>query len=301
MQVWIDGKFVEQEQATVSVLSHAVGRGVVVFETLRICETIDGVAISTLQEHLQRFENSLQLLQMDPGYSLEEIARAVKECTRINQVTEGVCKIFCYYPGPAWGSMPAEPTPSLAVACGSNQEFGVETHKHGKPIKLGVSSFRKLDKESVPIKAKVSGYYVGDYLSLLQAKQRGFDTQIMLDEHGNICEGGSFSCFFVKNEVLITPPSHRVLDGTTRKVVLDLAGMLGIETREEDVPADLVHEYQEGFTTGSIKGITPIAQLEDHAMSQCCPGPVTARLMDELKKVYHGEVKEFRHLLTFVD
>jgi branched-chain amino acid aminotransferase len=271
MQIWINGGFVNEEQARLPLLSHAVGRGVIVFETLKICETVDGPALFTAQAHIDRLINSLDLLKMEPGYNKTEVLEAIKDCARINKVGEGVCKVFCYYPGLSWGSIPTDSKPSLAVICGPTETFGFNAAKRGKPVKMGISTFRKLHDDAVPTKAKVTGYYVGDYLSAIEAKERGIDVQIMVDMKGRLCEGGTFSSFFVKDQVACTPPVTRVLEGTTRQVVLDVAAWLGIKTCEMDIPADEVSGFDEAFNTASVSGLVPVSEFEGRALGNSCP------------------------------
>ncbi len=299
MLVWIDREFVPQNEACVPILSHGFCRGLAVFDAMKVASTTDGPAFVALEEHVDRFIESCKLMSLDIALSKAQIIEACKETARRNKVEEGPSKIFAYYPQVTWGTLSEQKYATVAIFCGSYADFGVDPSKKKTAMRLGISSFRKLHQETVPIKAKVAGYYVGAYLTAKEAMSRGYDEAIMADTEGRICEGGSFSTFFVINGVLCAPPQKRVLDSTTRAIAIAVAKSLDIKFEERDLYIKDLDQVDEAFSTGSVMIIMPVSKLEGKELGDC-PGPVTKRIREGMNKVYRGEWPEFKHLLTYL-
>ena len=189
MLVWINEEFVSPEKACVPLLSHGFSRGLVVFDVLLITSTDNGPAFVALDEHIDRFIQSCALMYMKLPYTRDEILSACRQAARKNQVQQGACKIFAYDPQATWGTLSKAEYATVAIYCGDYADFGVDPSKKKKALNLGISSFRKLPQDTVPIKAKVAGYYVGAYLTSKEAANRGYDEAIMADSQERICEG----------------------------------------------------------------------------------------------------------------
>ena len=299
MQVWLDGEFVHHEEVCVPLLSHGFSRGLAVFDAMKITPTVDGPALLALDEHAERFFKSTELMHLELQIGQDELIEAIKQAARLNQVEAGACKIFAYYSQPLWGTIPTGGKASVAIYCGSYADFGVDPAKKKNALNMCISPYRKMHQETAPIKAKVTGYYVGAYLAAVEAKSRGYDEAIMADTEGHLCEGGSFSTFFVVDGVLTTPPVDRVLTGTTRAIVLDVARDIGLPVEERDLRISDLDQVSESFCTGSVLSVAPVCSIEGKSLGEACPGPLTGQVKTSMDQVYEGRNPKYRHWLTY--
>lgn len=299
MEAWLDGEFVDWQEVKVSPLSHAFSRGVAIFEVALVCSTERGPSVFLHQDHLERFYNSARLMHMDLAQSPQELGRAILETARRNRVSDGLLKYYAYFTGQEMSPLPKADHPSVVIYGGSNEQMGFDPVKASAPKAAGLAPYRKLHCESVPIKAKVTGYYVGAYLASLELTQQGIDVPIFLDAEGFVTEGGVQNHFFVRGGEIITPPLKRVLAGTTRRVVIEACREQGLTVREEDLRAEDLAEMEEGFCCGSISRISPFKSLEGRELSPC-PGPVTRRVLEIMDQVYRCARPEYTRYHTLV-
>ena len=186
---------------------------------------------------------------------------AVFETLKANGLSRGFIKIIAYYHQIAFGPEPPREPLSLSVfTIDPDQDLG------GSPmpeaVSVCLSKWCKLDPRTVPVKAKAAANYLNGMMSRLEARERGFDTAIMLDTAGNMAEGATESVFFVKEGRLFTPGPEGILDSITRKTVLDLAPALGIETRQADLSPEILQTAEEVFLSGTPVKVLPVHTLE---------------------------------------
>lgn len=301
MEAWIDGRFKDHTEITVSPLSHCFSRGVAVFEVVNILATPKGAAVLCLKEHVERFFKSAELVSMKLPISPEELSQAVLDTTRQNNVSSGICKFFAFYPTVELKPVPTDSRVSIVIYCADDAEFGFDPKKASKPVSAGVSRYRKIHPETLPIKAKITGFYVGAYLAAVEMAAKGYDDAIFVDTEGFVCEGGTHNNFFVKKGIIQTAPLNRVLTGTTRAVVIEVAKESGFEVREADIRPDDLTGFDEAFCTGSLMRVAPMHSIEGKKLGDACPGPVTAAVMEAMDKVYGGLNDGAWKWLTLVD
>ena len=301
MQAWIDGQFKDSTEITVSPLSHCFSRGVAIFEVAPILATPKGAAVLCLTEHVERFFKSAELISMTLPLSPDELYQAVLDTSRQNNVTAGICKFFAYYPTLELKPVPKDDRVSVVIYCANYADVGFDPTKASRPVAAGVSKYRKLHPETVPFKAKVTGFYVGAYLAALEMADKGYDEAIIVDTEGFVCEGGTHSNFFVKNGVIKTAPLHRVLTGTTRKVVIEMAKEAGFEVQETDIRPEELAEFDEAFCTGSLMRVAPISSIDGHKLGASCPGEVTSAIIKAMDQVYGGLTPGSWKWLALVD
>ena len=140
-------------------------------------------------------------------------------------------------------------------------------------VSVCLSKWCKLDPRTVPVKAEAAANYLNGMMSRLEARERGFDTAIMLDTAGNMAEGATESVFFVKEGRLFTPGPEGILDSITRKTVLDLAPALGIETRQADLSPEILQTAEEVFLSRNA--------------GQSPPGPHPGKAQDRTRSRPH--------------
>ncbi len=296
--IWMNGRLVEFEKATVHVMSHALHYGSGVFEGIRAYDTPGGAAVFRLREHVKRLYNSAKIYRMELPIPEAELAGAVLDIIRANEF--GACYIRpLVYRG--FGPMGVNPLPSpveIAIAAWPwGRYLGEEAIERG--VEVCVSSWRRAAPSTFPMSAKATGNYLNAQLIKMEALANGYVEGIGLDIHGNVSEGSGENLFLVKDGTLITPDiASSLLSGITRDAVMQLARGAGIEVREQHVPRGLLYTCDELFFTGTAAEITPIRSVDRIPVGDGRPGEITRRMIGDFHQVVTGMVEDRHGWLT---
>ena len=147
-------------------------------------------------------------------------------------------------------------------------------------------------------KAKATGNYLNSMLALTDALKNGFDEALILGSNNTVNEGSGENVFLVKDGKLITPDLVTVLDGITRKTIIDIAKDDNIETVERKIDIDEVFTCDEAFFTGTAAEVTPIIQVDDKKIGDGKPGIITKKLQKNYFDLIHGKIKKYSDWLT---
>jgi branched-chain amino acid aminotransferase len=160
-----------------------------------------------------------------------------------------------------------------------------------------ISSWRRIDDNVIPARGKVSGAYANSALIKTDANMAGFDEALVLDNNGHISEGSAMNIFMVRDGVLVTPPvTDNILEGITRKSVMELAGKeLGIPVMERSIDRTEVYICEEMFLTGTAAQITAVTKIDHRPVGAGVMGPVTTRLRSMYEDVLRGKNKKYEH------
>ena len=289
MKAWVNGEYVDWDQANVSLLSHSFGRGSGIFEVVDIVSSKDGPAYFGLPQHMDRLFNTAKYSFMELPRTREEIIRIHLDVARENAVAEGAAKFFAYYPMVEFSVLPTNPQVDLALFCLDFQLFGVNPADLSAPVSAGISSFRKIHPQTVPVHAKVAGNYVNAFLAKKEVSLQGYGDVIMLDTMGFVAEGATSNVFVVKDGRVMTPSLRSALPGITRAATLDIARDLGLPAVETDVRVEDLFNADEAFYSGSIIKIQPITSVDGREFKAGSPGPVTSSISEAMKRVIAGE------------
>jgi branched-chain amino acid aminotransferase len=295
--VYVNGEFVGWKDAQVHMMSHSFARGSTIFEVISFYETPSGPAVFRLKEHIERLVKSAAFLDMRLPLTSDAFFEAVAECVRRNRLKSGIVKIVGFYPQVALDVMPPEEALGIAVfAMDPGRDVAGLGFDFGRGTTVGVSRWRKLDPQTVPIEAKAAANYLNGMVARLEARKRGFEDAVMLDTQGFIAEGATESIFLVKDGRLLTPSLGTVLDSITRRSVLEAGAFLGIDTREGRLPREMLFEADEIFFVNTPFKVMPVRRIEDREMPPV-PGPVERRLAEFFRRVVSGEEARFAHWL----
>lgn len=298
-KIWINGSFVDWENASTHILTHGLHYGSGAFDGIRFYATEKGTAIFRLTDHMKRFEKSCSFLKKIP-YSAKELCSVAKELVRINGLQEGYIRplffIGCEKMGMNINSMPIVVT----VSCWSwGTYLGEEALKKG--VKCKIAKWRRINGNALPSGAKLSGKYVNSILAKMEAVNAGFDESIMLNETGDIAEGPGENIFIVKDKKVITPDEKsNILMGITRDSVLKIAKDAGYRTEERQVTVKEMLEADEAFFTGTAAELTPISKIDNKKIGSGVRGPVTEVLQKAFFDAVHGRNKKYEKWLEFV-
>jgi branched-chain amino acid aminotransferase len=279
-KIWRNGRLVPWNEVTVHVLSQSIQRGTLVFDVMPIYWLARGPAIVGLDEHTDRFCQSMGLAAMKAPYDARALRAGIGEVVRANPGAE-IVKVSGYYPGISLDVLPVDPQPDVAIAAFSIADVvpgGGRANATG-PARLQIAESRKMPASVLSPQMKIAAGYTHAALAKQRARAAGFHDVLFLDESGGLTESSAQSFFLVVDGVLHTAGLDVVLDGVTRRVALELARDEGIEVKEGTMPRALLARAGEAFLTGTTTNVWPIAKIDAQELPAPIPGPVSARLV----------------------
>ena len=299
-KIWLDGRFVNWDDANVHILTHSLHYGLGIFEGIRCYECDDGrSAVFRLPEHVERFFDSAHSMLMKIPYSQEDITRAILDTIRTNEQKAAYIRPLAFIGDGAMGLHPQNNPIRVSII---TWLWGAYLGEEGltKGIRAKVSSYTRHHPNIMMTKTKTCGNYVNSTLAKLEVTIDGYDEAIMLDPEGFVGEGTGENIFIARKGVLKTPPLTSILPGITRDCVITIARDLGFAVREARVSRDELYVADEAFFTGTAAEITPIREVDRRTIGGGLPGPLTRKLQDTFFEVVRGSKQEYSHWLTYV-
>jgi len=302
-KIWLDGELVDWDQAKVHVLTHSLHYGSGVFEGIRAYPTSAGVAVFRLTDHIRRLFASAKVFLIDVPFGVADLVAASKQVVAVNDLRDGCYLRPIVYLG--YGEMGLNPLPcpvSVAVAAWPwGTYLGDEGVRNG--IRLKVSSWQRHDPNAVPTAAKGTGMYVNSSLAKVEALKAGYDEALLLAPDGRVSECTGENVFVVRQERIVTPPTSEsgALAGITRDSVTTIARDLGYEVAEEALVRTDLYTADEAFLTGTAAEVVPIREVDDRAVGEGRPGPVTKRIQETYFAAVRGEVDRYKDWLEHVE
>ena len=234
-------------------------------------------AFFRLEAHLDRFMRSCKRWRLDPGLTREQITDVLTQCVRLSGLRASYVEMICTRGQPPWGSR----DPRLAV----NQFYAfavpyvwiANAEQREKGLHLVISDVQRIPATSVDPSAK--NYHWNDLtMGLLGALDAGADSVLLVDALGNVVEGPGFNVFCVSKGVLVTP-NEGMLEGVTRRTVIEMAQSLGFELQIRSLPADELRGAQEVFVSTSGGGVLPVTMIDDRTIADGKVGSITRKLV----------------------
>jgi len=295
---WFDGKFVKDDEAKVSVMTHAIHYGTSVFEGLRGYWNSKNLYIFRLDDHIKRFRNSGRIYSISLKFTDKEISNAIINLCKKNNAKQS-CYIRPFYFVGRYGINlhVTENTPTHAAVV--MFPFGDLFNKNG--IKAGVSSWRRIHDISTPPLAKMGGNYLNSILATQECKRNGYDEAIMLDQLGNVSEAPGENIFLVRNNKLLTPPSSSsALEGITKDSVIKIAQDIEYEVIEREISRTELYLADEIFLTGTAAEITPIVSVDGKKVGIGKAGKITKQLYSIYSEIVIGRNEKYSDWITSV-
>ncbi len=297
--IWMNGEFVAWEDAQVHVLSHGLHYGTGVFEGIRCYETDRGPAVFRHLDHLNRLANSAKLYHLPLGYQPEELRTATHELIRRNRLESCYIRPLAFR---GYGEMglyaQTAPVDVTIAAWPWGAYLGEEGKRNG--IRAKVSSWRRISPAGLIPQAKASGQYLNSILAKTDAAQSGFDEAILLDQDGVVCEGSGENIFVVREGRLVTPGhTAAILDGISRKSVIQIAEDLGYTVVERDLARAELYIAEEVFLCGTAAELVPVREVDGHALP--APGELTKVIQAKFEDALHGRAPEYSEWLDLVE
>jgi branched-chain amino acid aminotransferase len=294
-KIWMDGEYVDWDEATVHVLTPSLHYGWGVFEGIRCYDTTLGPAVFRLTDHMARLFRSAKIYHMEPPVSLEGAVKVTKDLVAMNGVRECYIRPLVYLGYGEIGLNPLNSPVSMMIACWPwGAYLGEEGFIHG--VRVKVSSWRRLDPNIIPPAAKATGQYLNSSLAKAEALKAGYDEGILLNPSGYVTDGSGENVFVVREGTLLTPPlAAGCLAGITRASIMRIAEDEGIPVREADLPRTELYLADEAFFTGTAAEVVPIREVDDRVLGD--PGPITRRVQEVFKAAIRGEDERYKEWL----
>jgi branched-chain amino acid aminotransferase len=297
--IWMNGDFVPWDEAKVHVLSHGLHYGTGVFEGIRCYETERGPAIFRHRDHLERLEKSAALYELPLPFSVDELRGTTHELIRRNRLRSCYIRPLAFRGYGEMGLYATSAPVDVIVAVWSwGAYLGEEGKRHG--VRAKVSSWRRISAESLIPHAKASGQYLNSVLAKSETAKAGYDEAILLDQRGFVCEGSGENIFVVRDGAVLTPPhTASILDGITRRSVIQVARDLGYQVVERDIARAELYLAEEVFVTGTAAELCPVREIDDHQLGE--PGEITRVIQSKLEDALHGRAQEYAEWLDPVE
>jgi branched-chain amino acid aminotransferase len=294
----MNGEFVAWDDAKVHVLTHGLHYGTGVFEGIRCYDTeSSGPAVFRHADHIDRLFKSAELYYMDIPFDREQLRQATLELIGRNGLRSCYIRPIVYRGYGTMGLFPLDAPVDVSIAVWEwGSYLGDEGKRNG--VRAKVSSWRRISPESLIPQAKATGQYLNSVLAKIESHKAGYEEAILLDDHGRVCEGSGENLFVVRDGIIFTPPqTASILDGINRKSVMQIARDLGIEVVERDIARAELYLADELFCTGTAAELTPIREVDDHAVGEGRPGEITRAVQAAFEDALHGRAERYRDWL----
>jgi branched-chain amino acid aminotransferase len=298
--IWMNGDFVPWGDAKVHVLTHGLHYGTGVFDSMRCYETELGPAVFRGRDHIERLLRSAELYYMPVPYSLEELRAATLELVARNGLSSCYIRPIANRGYGQMGLNPLDAPVDVTIAC---WEWGAYLGEKGKRdgVRAKVSSWRRISPDSLIPHAKASGQYLNSVLAKVESLKSGYDEAILLDDHGHVCEGTGENVYIVRDGEIATPGQHNsILDGITRRSVIQIAQDLGYTVVERNVARAEMYLADEVFMSGTAAELVPVREIDDHLIGTGRPGEITHVLQAAFEDAIHGRSERYREWLDVV-
>lgn len=255
-QIWMNGEFVEWDDAKVHVLTHGLHYGSAVFEGQR---AYGGVVFEQTAHH-ERLHKSAEILDMAMPYSVEELNTTCEEVIKRNGFVDAYVRPIAWRGSEMMGVSAQANRINVAIAAWEWPSYFAPEERM-KGIRLDIAKWRRPDPLTAPHDAKAAGLYMICTLSKHAAESKGYADALMYDWEGYVAEATGANIFFIEDDVIHTPTPDRFLDGITRRTVIKLAKARGIEVVERRILPHEMAQFSECFITGTAAEVTPVSEI----------------------------------------
>jgi branched-chain amino acid aminotransferase len=295
---FFNGEFIPIEQAQVSVMTAALNYGLGVFEGIRAYWNADDAQLYVfhLREHMERLKRSCAIMFMELPYSVDDLCNLTVELLRREGFREDAyIRPLVFKSDHTIAVRLNKMTDAFALYA---VPFG--QYIPGSAVRACVSSWRRIEDNIMPSRAKVSGGYVNSALAKTEALLNGYDEAIVLGSDGQVSEASAANLYIVRHGALVTPPiTSDILEGITRRVVAELAqAELGVQVIERPIDRTELYVAEEAFFCGTGAEVKPIIEIDRRPVGNGEVGSITARLVELYSTVVRGQAPTYRAWCT---
>jgi branched-chain amino acid aminotransferase len=301
--VFINGKFIPEEEATVSIKTHALHYGTGIFEGIRAYydEKEKALFAFRLHDHFKRMHQSAKLLFIRIPYTPEELCDITKKLLQKNFTPTDI-----YIRPIAFKSAHAVGNFNLSTLEDSFSIYTVPMGRHINTtdgVRANISTWKRISDNAIPPRAKITGAYINTSLAKTESLLNGYDEALFLDEQGHIVEGSAENIFLVKDGHIITPPaSEDILIGITRDTIMQLiTHELNMPVIERSIDRSEAYQADEIFLVGTGAEVGGVIDIDKRPIGEGKVGKTTRKLQSLYHDLVHGKNKKYMYFLTRID
>lgn len=274
MEIYLDGRFVSEADASISVFDHGLLYGDGIFEGIRVYNR----RVFKLDEHLNRLYGGAKAIMLAAPLSVDDLKAAIVETVRRNDLTDGYVRLVVTRGKGDLGLNPLKcPKPTIFIIASTISIYPDDVYHQG--MKVVTVSTRRNSIEALNPRMK-SLNYLNNVMATLEVNRSDAQEGLMLNADGYVTECIVDNLFLVDQGVVVTPPtSSGALKGITRDTVMELAVEAGYRVDERVLTLHDVYVADEAFLTGTAAEIAPITNVDERLIGSGQPGPITADLM----------------------
>ncbi len=296
---YFKGKIVPYSDAKIGVMTHALNYGTAIFGGVRGYWNTEEEQLFIFRpiDHFTRLLDSAKVMCMEVGLSAEELTGIAIDLLRTEGHRQDVyLRPLLYKSDEIIGVKLHGVADDLTMfSVPFDKYVSNDTNAH-----VTFSSWRRIDDNMIPARGKISGAYVNSALIKTDALQAGFDEALVLTLQGHVSEGSAENIFMIRGNELITPPvTENILEGITRRSIMELARHeLDLTVVERPIDRTEVYLCDEFFMTGTAAQVTAITRVDFRPIGSGVMGPTTSRLRERFQKIVRGQLPEYRHWNT---
>lgn len=296
---YFEGNVVPLSEAKIGILTHAFSYGTGCFEGIRAYYNEDHGQLYVFRglEHYQRLQESAHILLMDLPMSPEALVdKTVELLTGSGIYTDAYIRPMMYKADEIIGVRLHNLRSELYITV---QPFG-NYIDIDRALNVGVSSWKRLDDNMIPARAKITGSYVNSAFAKSEALMNGFDEAIMLDNNGHVSEGSAENLFMLRNGVVYTPPvTANILEGITRNTIMTLfREELGLSVVEREIDRTELYVCEELILCGTGAQIAPVGSVDHRKIGDGGVGELGRTLQNLYFEVVRNNVPKYSHWCT---
>src|SRR5512143_854829 len=276
---FFEGKIVPLSEANINIATHGFLYGTAVFGGMRGYwnEEKKRLFVFRPYDHFRRLLNSARMMAMQTQYDEESLIQLTLDLLRTDNWQQDIYLRPTFYKSDMGIGVRLHDLKDefCMFVVGYEPYVKNDTNAHAT-----ISSWRRIDDNVIPARAKVAGAYANSALIKTDANRSGFDEALVLDNNGHISEGSAMNIFMVRDGVLVTPPvTDNILEGITRRSVMELArNELGMDVVERSIDRTETFICEEMFMTGTAAGITAVTKIDYRPVGMGSMGPITTKL-----------------------
>jgi branched-chain amino acid aminotransferase len=298
---YFEGEWVPMRDAKVSVMTHAFMYGTATFEGIRGYWNADQGRLYGLKirEHVERIRQSCRILLMQDVPSVDELTRLIVETVRRNGFREDVYIRPSFYKSTAAIGVRLHDLDNQLYIIALPFGNYIDTESG---VRVMTSSWRRNPDEALPARGKIVGGYVNMAFQKTEAELNGFDEAIVLTAGGHVNEASAANVFMIRDGVALTPPvSDDLLEGVTRKAIMELLTNEGISVVERSIDRSELYVADEAFLCGTGVQVSPIIEIDHRPVGSGGIGPIGRLVRDRYFDAVRGRLPEYEHWLTPIE
>ncbi|HOJ30533.1 MAG TPA: branched-chain-amino-acid transaminase [bacterium] len=278
--IYLDGKFVDEKHAKISVFDHGLLYGDGVFEGLR---SYDG-KIFRLSQHIKRLYKSAKAILLEIPVSMEEMAEIIKKTIKKNKLKDSYIRVVVTRGVGDLGLDPRKcPEPTIFVIASKIKLYPEEYYEKGLSV-VTIATRRNLTESLNP--AIKSLNYLNNILAKIEATNAGAMEGLFLNNEGYVAECTGENIFIVVENKLFTPPIFAgALDGISRDAVIQIGREIGLDVEEKLLTRYDLYNSDECFLTGTAAEIIPVTLIDGRTIGSGKLGPLTRRIREEFHRL----------------